>query len=142
MARIEYRQPRCQMADVCRVIICVLEVVVKITVSVQSAHSQADTRALYKALFNAPAARQGAHVSQVTAPVRPSDMGSTLDVIEFAVGAGFQAAGLVLAIASWRTTKPHRPAVTIRRGEDGVEIEIHDDDPELIAQAIRALEQP
>jgi hypothetical protein len=67
-----------------------LEVVVKITVSVQGAHSQADTRALYKALFNAPAARQGAHVSQVTAPVRPSDMGSTLDVIEFAVGAGFK----------------------------------------------------
>ncbi|KUN15078.1 MULTISPECIES: effector-associated constant component EACC1 [Streptomyces] len=75
---------------------------------------------------------------QTNAAPRPGEMGTTLDVLALVTGNGWSAASFVLALATWRRTRPQRPQVEIRRGD--TVIVLTDCSPEQIQHATRMLE--
>jgi hypothetical protein len=52
----------------------------------------------------------------------------TLEIIEFVVGAGLSAAGLVVEIINWRREREDRPVIVLQIGDK--EIRIDTDDPD------------
>ncbi|MEU8775469.1 hypothetical protein [Streptomyces sp. NPDC048606] len=65
-------------------------------------------------------------------------MGAAFELIQFCVDSGFQTANLVLAITLWRRTRSEPPTVTIER--DGVRVEVHSADPDVVARLAARLE--
>ncbi|WP_330285384.1 effector-associated constant component EACC1 [Streptomyces sp. NBC_00576] len=41
--------------------------------------------------------------------------GTVLDLVSLVLGSGFSAASLGISVASWRSTRPQRPTVTLER---------------------------
>jgi hypothetical protein len=105
-----------------------------------SNRSEADTAALYTALLQAPAAHQHARMKLVPRSRESDEMGIPLSTIEFITNSALQLASLIVAIAAWRTSRPHSPKVTIRR-EDGLEVTVSTADSESVERVIRALER-
>jgi len=114
---------------------------VKLTLAVEAdtAEAAAEIRDLFRRLRDDPAARADSTVALVPGPTDPDSMGTTLDIVEFVVGTGFQAAALALALADWRRRRPERRTVVIEL-DSGVKVRM-DDDPDAVARVVRALEE-
>ncbi|MGW7199656.1 effector-associated constant component EACC1 [Streptomyces chryseus] len=69
---------------------------------------------------------------------RPGEMGTALDVLQLVTGNGWSAASFVLALVTWRQTRPQRPQVEIRHGD--TVIVLTNCSPEDIERVTRALE--
>lgn len=63
--------------------------------------------------------------------------GQMIDIVSLVVSASFGAASLAGTIMSWRTTRPRRPVLTVRR-PDGTTITISDGSS---AETVRLLEE-
>ncbi|MGV9652180.1 effector-associated constant component EACC1 [Streptomyces sp. NPDC003554] len=85
-----------------------------------------------------PEVRRSAEVGVRGGVPGPGDMGTVLDVLELVTGNGWSAASFVLAVASWRQSRPRRPRVEIRCGQ--TVIVLGEGSEEEIARAVRALE--
>lgn len=95
---------------------------------------------LYRWLVQDPDVRGHATVSLVPAPRRPGDMGGTVELINVLLGNGIALAGLVLAVISWRQSRPRPPVTYIERGD--LRISVEDASPETVRALLRALEAP
>ncbi|MEU2339693.1 hypothetical protein ABZ770_40160 [Streptomyces sp. NPDC006654] len=63
-----------------------------------------------------------------------------LDVIEVVLGQGIAAANLALAYASWRSTRPAPPRVSVTL--PGGTLTVTDDSPEALERILAALREP
>ncbi|WP_141207847.1 effector-associated constant component EACC1 [Streptomyces griseorubiginosus] len=63
-----------------------------------------------------------------------------LDVIEVVVGQGIAALNLALAYASWRSTRPAPPGVTVTF-PDGATVTVTDDGPEALERVLAVLRE-
>lgn len=85
--------------------------------------------------------RHGGDLRRDATPVA-GQMGA-VEVLSLVVGSGLSAAQLVVMIAQWRASRHPRPTVTISRTDTlGHTIQIQTSDPEVLAEAVRALEAP
>lgn len=83
---------------------------------------------LYTWLQDEPDIRRHARTSLVAAEPRPSEMGTALEVIQLVVDGGFQAMNFAVAYATWRSTRPRHPRVTIDFDDVCVTLEGVDED--------------
>ncbi|CAM5742662.1 hypothetical protein SALBM311S_05567 [Streptomyces alboniger] len=58
-------------------------------------------------------------------PPVPGAQGTVFDVVALTLGTGVSVAHLALSVARWRTTRPGRPTVTVRR-PDGTSVTVSD----------------
>ncbi|MFH9967854.1 hypothetical protein ACH4PR_41970 [Streptomyces mirabilis] len=73
-----------------------------------------------------------------SSPPAPGQQGATiLDLVSLVLGNGISAASLGVSIATWRTTRPQQPTVTVER-TDGSKVTITGASPH---EAQRLLEQ-
>ena len=67
-------------------------------------------------------------------------MGGAFEVINAVVADGIALGGLVVACATWRSSRPAAPAVRIER--DGVTITVEDGSPDTVNRIVDALGRP
>ncbi|MFC0598640.1 effector-associated constant component EACC1 [Streptomyces palmae] len=82
-------------------------------------------------------------LSLVAASPRPGEMGADLEAISAVVSDVMALGSLLVAVLSWRDSRPNPPAVRLERG--GVRVELTGDaaDPEAVRRIVEALgEQP
>ncbi|MER5984686.1 hypothetical protein [Streptomyces sp. NPDC001787] len=70
-------------------------------------------------------------------PLSPGDMGAGLDLINVVLSNGIALGSLVTAVATWRATRPGRPAVRVE--VNGVTVTVDTDDPETLTRVTEAL---
>lgn len=73
-------------------------------------------------------------------PPESGQMGSLVDVIQLVTDNGWSAASFVVALATWKQTRPQNPPVEIRRGNTVIVLTQSSDDE--ISRIVRALEAP
>ena len=97
-------------------------------------------RSLRGWLHDDPAIRRSADLSWAKAE-STQQMGVLIDVLTLALGTGFSASQLVVAIAGWRQSRHPAPVVTISRElPDGTTVRIATSDREALQRAVAALE--
>ncbi|MFJ8932084.1 hypothetical protein ACIRLA_36495 [Streptomyces sp. NPDC102364] len=111
----------------------------QLDVCVDGPQQEDDLRSLHDWLRREPAVRKTARLGLRDAPSASGTMGSTLDVLELVTGNGWSAAAFIMSVVTWRSTRPRRPRVTVRRGD--VEITVLEGTDEEIARLVRQLEQ-
>ncbi|MEU5402840.1 hypothetical protein ABZ348_26480 [Streptomyces sp. NPDC005963] len=79
--------------------------------------SAGELRSLQQWLRSDPEVRRSGRVEIIGGDPRPGEMGAALDVLQLVTGNGWSAASFVLALATWRQTRPRRPRLEIRRGD-------------------------
>ncbi|MGW1768931.1 effector-associated constant component EACC1 [Streptomyces sp. NPDC002073] len=99
-----------------------------------------ELRSLQGWLRSDPDVRRTAATDLQGSAPRPGEMGTALDVLELVTGNGWSAASFVLALVTWRQTRPQRPRVEIHRGD--TVIVLTDCSPEEIERATRTLDAP
>ena len=80
--------------------------------------------------------------TRTTRPAEPADgtLGTTVDVLQVAVGSAIALGQLVLSIAQWRQSRHQPPRVMISAERpDGVTVTIETTDPQALAEAVRQL---
>lgn len=92
---------------------------------------------LYRWLTLDPQVRQDATVSLRTAPPATGEMGGVLEVIDVVLSNGVAVGGLLVAVASWRRSRPRPPAPRIEG--DTFSIVIEDASPETVRRVLDAL---
>jgi hypothetical protein len=98
-------------------------------------------RSLRGWLHEDPAVRRSADLGWAKAE-STQQMGVLVDVLTLALGTGFSASQLVLAVANWRLSRHPAPIVTISRDlPDGTTIRIETADREALNRAVEALEK-
>ncbi|GAA2631211.1 hypothetical protein SMC26_22810 [Actinomadura fulvescens] len=97
-----------------------------------------EMRSLQQWLSDERYIRRNARMTWGRQPSPPDHMGSAPEMIKLLVDTGFQVSSLVVAIASWRATRPRKATITIER--DGVKVEATDGDPEQIERVMRLLD--
>ncbi|MET9083869.1 hypothetical protein ABZX77_18625 [Streptomyces sp. NPDC004237] len=75
-----------------------------------------------------------------TGPTGPTGVMGSLDVIEVVVGQGIAALNLAVAYASWRSTRPAPPRLTVTL--PGGTLTVTDDSPEALERILAALREP
>ncbi|MFJ9083835.1 hypothetical protein ACIRL3_15540 [Streptomyces sp. NPDC102384] len=111
----------------------------QLDVCVDGPQQEDDLRSLHDWLRREPAVRKTARLGLRDAPAASGTMGSTLDVLELVTGNGWSAAAFIMSVVTWRSTRPRRPRVTVRRGD--VEITVLEGTDEEVARLVRQLEQ-
>ncbi|MFF4602340.1 hypothetical protein ACFY12_06210 [Streptomyces sp. NPDC001339] len=91
---------------------------------------------LYRWLVADPELSGRAEVSAGTAPTRQGDMGGALEVVNVVFGDVIALGNLLVAVATWRGSRPRPPHVRIER--DGVSITVQDGSPETVERILRA----
>ncbi|WP_327010979.1 hypothetical protein OHA72_29130 [Dactylosporangium sp. NBC_01737] len=83
--------------------------------------------------------RRTVPVTMVPTPPRPGEMGAAFEIISAVVSNGIALGGLLVAVASWRGSRPRPPRVRIRHGATVVEL---DGSPDEIRRVVDALDPP
>ncbi|MEV4508310.1 hypothetical protein AB0K00_05060 [Dactylosporangium sp. NPDC049525] len=83
--------------------------------------------------------RRTVPVTLAPTPPRPGEMGAAFEVISAVVSNGIALGGLLVAVASWRGSRPRAPRVRIRHGGTVVEL---DGSPDEIRRVVDALDPP
>ncbi|WP_425336677.1 effector-associated constant component EACC1 [Streptomyces profundus] len=88
----------------------------RITLRTDGDSAEQDARSLYEWLLLDRGVRRDAHLKMTSsaAPI-PGQQGALLDVVSLTVGTSISAGSLGVAIASWRSTRPQEPTVTVER---------------------------
>ncbi|MGW9174317.1 effector-associated constant component EACC1, partial [Streptomyces decoyicus] len=94
-------------------------------------------QSLYTWLSGDPEVLAGAGLTPVRRAGAPGPMGPVLEAVEAVFDSGVQLASLVVAVASWRSTRPRADRVHIERA--GVRVTVDGGDPEAVARVLRAL---
>ena len=95
-------------------------------------------RALYQWLRD-DEIRRVVPVTLTPTPPRPGEMGAAFEVINAVVSNGIALGGLLVAVASWRASRPQAPRVRIRHRDTVVEL---DGSPDEIRRLVDALDPP
>ncbi|MGW6530132.1 effector-associated constant component EACC1 [Streptomyces venezuelae] len=66
----------------------------------------------------------------------PGHQGNGIDILALVVGSGFSAASLAVSIATWRSTRPQRPTLTVER-PDGAVVHISGHSDEEVERLLR-----
>lgn len=96
-------------------------------------------RSLYAWLLNDRKVIENASVSLVSQPVKPGEMGASLDAVKLVVDNGFQTLNLALAYAAWRRTRRERPPISIEIRN--TRTPLPGSDREVIDQIVRVLDE-
>ncbi|MBO8203505.1 hypothetical protein JW613_35285 [Streptomyces smyrnaeus] len=98
----------------------------QVTIRVDDASREDEISSLHDWFRTDRALRRVAQIEMVssTPPIHGAQ-GTLLDAISLVVGSSFSAASLGLAIATWRSTRPQQPTVTVER-PDGIKVTISD----------------
>lgn len=93
---------------------------VRLRVSGGSAEDEA--RSLYDWLSLDRNVRGAGRIEMASsAPSTPGQQGAAiLDLVSLVLGNGFSAASLGVSIATWRTTRPQHPTVTVERADGSI----------------------
>lgn len=83
--------------------------------------------------------RRTVPVTLLPTPPRPGEMGAAFDIITAVVNNGIALGGLLVAVASWRGSRPRPPRVRIRHRDTVVEL---DGSPDEIRRIVDALDPP
>ena len=110
-----------------------------ITIRMSGSRAEEELRSLVSWLQDEPAVCQYCRISLAPGThARPEEMGAVFEAVQLAVDSGFQILNLALAYASWRSTRPLRPEVTIER--DGTKVSIDGADTDVVTKIISALD--
>ncbi|MFG1955948.1 hypothetical protein [Micromonospora sp. NPDC048830] len=96
-----------------------------------------DQGSLYRWLMLDPEVRRDATVTLTPAPPKAGEMGGALDVINVVLSNGIAIGSLLVAVSSWRESRPRPPVTRIER--DGISIAIEDASPETVRRVVEAL---
>lgn len=83
--------------------------------------------------------RRTVPVTLTPTPPRPGEMGAAFEVINAVVSNGIALGGLLVAVASWRASRPRPPRVRIQHRDTVVEL---DGSPDEIRRVVDALDPP
>ncbi|MFC5006479.1 hypothetical protein ACFPIJ_52755 [Dactylosporangium cerinum] len=83
--------------------------------------------------------RRTVPVTLTPTPPRPGEMGAAFEIISAVVSNGIALGGLLVAVASWRGSRPRPPRVRIRHRDTVVEL---DGSPDEIRRVVDALDPP
>lgn len=113
-------------------------------IQIRMAGDEADEElaSFYRWLREDDDVRRHSNISMVGAEPSFSEMGSTtLQVIQLAVGSGFQTLSLAMAYISWRTSRSsrHTQAQVMIETEDGRKLTLTGADAETVNAVARAL---
>ena len=101
--------------------------------------SEADVRSLYDWLAAEPEIRTAGHLIRQTETPAPGEMGEVLSAISLIVGSGLSLGQLLVAIASWRASRPRPYRVSVEFPDRTIAIETTDADEALeIARRLEA----
>ncbi|WUD73790.1 hypothetical protein OG937_19895 [Streptomyces sp. NBC_00510] len=90
----------------------------RLTLRIEGDSTEDDVRSLYDWLLLDRNLRREAQVEMASSSVPvPGQQGDLLDLVSLAVGSGFNAASLGVALAAWRSTRPKEPTVTVERAD-------------------------
>jgi Effector Associated Constant Component 1 len=95
---------------------------------------------LFRWLTLDPQVRQEATVSLRPAPPADGEMGGALEVINVVLSNSIAVGGLLVAVSSWRKSRPRPPKATLER--NGVRIVLEDASPETVRRVVDALAEP
>ncbi|WP_329549989.1 hypothetical protein OG548_45785 [Streptomyces sp. NBC_01356] len=101
--------------------------------------AEEEARSLHDWLLLDRNVRRSGHIEMASSsPPAPGRQGAAiLDLVSLVLGTGINAASLGISIATWRTTRPQQPTVTVERA-DGSKVTIAGASPH---EAQRLLEQ-
>ncbi|MGV9848016.1 effector-associated constant component EACC1 [Streptomyces sp. NPDC003442] len=89
-----------------------------------SGEAEAELRSLAAWLGIDRAVRPSVRANLASAgPAEAGHQGNGIDILSLVLSSGFSAASLATSIATWRSTRPQRPSLTVER-PDGVVIQI------------------
>ncbi|MBR7833258.1 hypothetical protein KDL01_08275 [Actinospica durhamensis] len=108
-----------------------------ITVAVENDPEGVEAASLYRWLSSDPDVGAQAGLSLTSQGVEPGRMGVGLDLVQAVISDGTGLAGLGVAVASWRGTRPKHVRVTLRCGEREVTLET--DDARVAEELLQAL---
>ncbi|MEV6871688.1 hypothetical protein [Amycolatopsis sp. NPDC051128] len=109
----------------------------EIKLSIVEDDVQESLHSLYEWLLDDHDIRSGSSVTPVAAAPVSGDMAGELELISLVVSSGFNIAGLVVAVANWRSTRTKPRPVCIEI--DGVKITVENDEPETVERAKKLL---
>ncbi|WP_189923234.1 effector-associated constant component EACC1 [Kitasatospora xanthocidica] len=98
---------------------------------------ETELRSLHAWLGQAPEVRGSATLSLVEQPAPSGAMGGWLDTLQVVTENGWSAASFVMAVVTWRQTRPRPPRVVVRHG--GVEVALTEGTDAEIQQVIELL---
>lgn len=92
----------------------------RIEVRVEGDGRESELRSLRDWMRLEPSVRRAAAVSLREGSSEPGHMGAWIDTLELVTGNGWSAASFVVALVTWRRTRPRSPRLVLRRGDTEV----------------------
>ncbi|MGW0814286.1 effector-associated constant component EACC1 [Streptomyces viridiviolaceus] len=94
-----------------------------------------DVSSLRRWLMAEPGLMGHAVISVRTGTEQPGAMGSGLDVVNVVLSNSIALGSLLVAVATWRRSRPRAPHITLER--EGVVVTLHGDSPEAVERVLR-----
>ncbi|MFG2841258.1 hypothetical protein ACGFYE_40500 [Streptomyces zaomyceticus] len=96
----------------------------QLTLRIEGSSAEEEARSLYDWLLLDRAFLRGAQIEMgSSAPAIPGHQGSAFDLVSLVISSAISSASLGVSIASWRSTRPQEPSVTVERA-DGSKVKI------------------
>ncbi|NJP93678.1 hypothetical protein HCN51_30265 [Nonomuraea sp. FMUSA5-5] len=99
--------------------------------------SDEELRSLHAWLIKDSYLRQNAEVKLVPQQTRPGTMGDALDLISLLVTSGLQLPSFISTLMTWRSTRPRKSSIVIKKGD--TTMTITDTDQETALKLFQAL---
>ncbi|MFD7500882.1 hypothetical protein [Streptomyces sp. NPDC059850] len=99
-----------------------------------------ELRSLHDWLGRDPGIRRTAQVELVQSPPSPGQMGVLTDVLQLVTDNAWSAASFVLALSTWRQTRPQAHRITVRRGD--LTVSLDGGDGEELRRLMDVLQRP